>query len=327
MTNKFLIAVSVSLLLAGCTPTAQSVQAQPTSTSTPAVEVKEIALADKPSLESTVKILAGDIGERNLARYEKLEQTRSYITRRMEKAGYEVELNSYRGKLDDREVHNLVLSKPGNDEILIVGAHYDSASITPGANDNGSGVAVLLELAERLKDVPLKRTIRFVFFVNEEPPYFMTSDMGSRVYAKLCAERKDKIVGMWSLETMGYYSDEPGSQHFPPGIEGYPDTGNFLAFVTEPNSEQFLLECLDNFEGLPVESLVAPGGLEGVSWSDHASFWDYGYPAIMVTDTALFRYPHYHRTSDTPDKLDYKRLDLAAQGLEQMIRVLAQEKE
>lgn len=313
--KKCISTLFLALGLTGCT--AQNI---PQSA---AAEPNLIALEAQATLQSTVEILAGTIGERNVARYEQLEQTRSYITRRLEKAGYEVELHEYTGKLVEKPVYNLIASKVGNEEIVVLGAHYDTASITPGANDNGSGVAVLLQLAERLKNHPTERTLRFVFFVNEEPPYFMTSDMGSKVYAKLCAERKDKIVGMLSLETMGYYSDEAGSQHFPPGIEGYPDEGNFLAFVTEPKSKDLLKVCMENFEGLPAESLVADSGLEGVSWSDHASFWRYGYQAVMVTDTAPFRYPHYHRKSDTSDKLDYERLELAAQGLEQVAKKLA----
>jgi Zn-dependent M28 family amino/carboxypeptidase len=287
-------------------------------------DFEEVALETAPTLESTVTVLSEKIGERNLNNYPRLEQTRDYITRRLKNAGYQVELDEFKV---DKPVYNLVFTKPGNKEIVVVGAHYDSAPITPGANDNGSGVAVLLQLAERLKEVPMERTVRFVFFVNEEPPYFMGDSMGSRVYAARCAERKDNIVGMISLETMGYYSDVEGSQMFPPGIEGYPNTGNFLAFISEPNSQKFLQECLDHFEGLPVESLVAPASVEGVSWSDHASFWEHGYPGVMITDTAPFRYPHYHRKTDTADQLDYQRLGRAADGLETMIKFLGRAKD
>ena len=321
--KRILTTLMAAACVFGCEPKNQEFDtAAAPSLNTP-VQVQAIPIPSDSSLEDTLTVLASTIGERNLARYEKLEQTRDYISRRMEKAGYSLELNSFKGKLVDKEVHNLIFTKPGNEEILVVGAHYDSAPGTPGANDNGSGVAVLLHLAEQLKDTKTKKTIRFVFFVNEEPPYFMSSDMGSRVYAKLCAQQEDKIVGMLSLETMGYYSDEPGSQHFPPGINGYPDTGSFLAFVTEPKSQSFLQECLENFHGFPHESLVAPGGLEGVSWSDHASFWAYNYPAIMVTDTAPFRYPHYHRDSDTPDKINIEKLNLVAESLQDMLSKLA----
>jgi Zn-dependent M28 family amino/carboxypeptidase len=310
---KHLYLFALAAICSGC------LHYQPSlSPSTPSPQVVETS-----TLEDTVRVLAAEIGERNLGRYDKLEQTRDYITRRLETAGYKVELQEYQTQSDKRNVYNLVATKAGNDEIVVIGAHYDTMTITPGANDNGSGVAVLLQLAERLKDMTSERTVRFVFFVNEEPPYFMTSDMGSTVYAKQCAQRKDNIVGMLSLETMGYYTDEPASQHFPPGITGYPDTGNFLAFVAEPNSQELLDICLENFEGLPVESLVAPAELEGVSWSDHASFWRYGYQGVMVTDTAPFRYPHYHRETDTPDKLNYRALGLAARGLESVVRALA----
>jgi len=313
----FLTALLLCTLSAGC----QRSHASPSTSPTATVEAdfEKVALETTPTLESTVTVLSEKIGERNLNNYSKLEQTRDYITRRLKKAGYQVELDEFKV---DKPVYNLVVTKPGNDEIVVVAAHYDSAPITPGANDNGSGVAVLLQLAERLKAVPMERTVRFVFFVNEEPPYFMSDSMGSRVYAARCAERKDNIVGMLSLETMGYYSDEEGSQKFPPGIEGYPNTGNFLAFISEPNSQDFLQECLGHFEGLPVESLVAPATIDGVSWSDHASFWEQGYPGVMITDTAPFRYPHYHRKTDTADQLDYQRLGRAADGLETMIKSL-----
>lgn len=282
-----------------------------------------IELAPTPTIKRTVEVLASEIGERNVPHYPQLEQARNYLSRRLEAAGYEVELNTFEESSSGKAVHNLIAGKAGSEEIIVVGAHYDSTTLTPGANDNGSGVAVLLHLAEKLKEVKTERTVRFVLFVNEEPPYFMTKDMGSQVYAKMRADRGDKIVGMLSLETMGFYSDEAGSQHFPPGLSGYPDRGNFLAFVAEPNSEQFLLECLDSFEGLAVESLVGPATLEGVSWSDHASFWRHGYPGVMVTDTAPFRYPHYHRTTDTPDKIDYAKLKRAAEGLESVITAVA----
>jgi peptidase M28-like protein len=324
--KKLCLWIFLAFFALGCRQAQLSASAEDTPSVTPEIASTPgvVALSVSPTLKNTVETLSEKIGERNLANYGKLEQTRSYITRRLERAGYQVELDEF--KVEDKSVYNLVASKAGDAEILVVGAHYDTAFLTPGANDNGSGVAVLLELAERLKDVPLERTVRFVFFVNEEPPYFFTDSMGSEVYASRCAEAKDQIIGMLSLETMGYYSEEPGSQNFPPGIEGYPDTGNFLAFVSEPNSRKFLKQCLASFQGLPVESLVAPATTEGVSWSDHASFWKHGYAGVMVTDTAPFRYPHYHRKSDTADKLDYQSLGRAVDGLEMVIRAVAIER-
>lgn len=316
-----LLKLALSLLVAltfGCQPLAGEPPSVGPSGATP---LEEIALNQKSSLRDTVTVLADKIGERNLLHYEKLEQARSYITRRLERAGYQVELQQYEV---GRPVTNIIASKPGNEEVVVVGAHYDSMSGTPGANDNGSGVAVLLQLAERFAEASPKRTLRFVFFVNEEPPYFHTDNMGSERYAKLCKDRGDKIVGMLSLETVGYYSDEPGSQKFPPGITGYPDRGNFVAFVAEPNSQEFLDSCLSYFHEFAVESLVAPASVEGVAWSDHASFWKYGFPGVMVTDTAPFRYPHYHRATDTADKIDYGKLESLSVSLENMIAKLTE---
>lgn len=290
----------------------------------------EETIPANPTLEQTVRVLAGEIGTRNLVAQESLERARSYLTARLERAGYKVELQSYFVASANKWAHNIVAERKGSGEggeIVILGAHYDSVYPVPGANDNGSGTAALLHLAERFADTDFEKTVRFVFFVNEEPPYFQTEEMGSAVYAKACSERGDRIVGMLSLETIGYYSDKPGSQQFPTGVSGYPDTGNFLAFICDPESKLFMEECVKHFAGFPRESLVAPRFVKGVDWSDHASFWKYGYPAVMVTDTAPFRYPHYHLQSDTPDKLDYPRFEKAVSGLAKVTAAIAGAKE
>jgi Zn-dependent M28 family amino/carboxypeptidase len=212
-------------------------------------------------------------------------------------------------------------------EIIVVGAHYDSIIGAPGANDNGSGVAAVLELARLLKGAAPARTLRLVFFVNEEPPFFRSDDMGSRRYAARAKERQEKIVGMFSIETIGYYSDRRRSQRYPfPLGFFYPDTGNFLAFVSNPGSRRLLHEALAAFRrhaAFPSEGAAAPAALTGVDWSDQWSFWEEGYPALMVTDTAPFRYPHYHTREDTPDKVDYERLARVTDGLARMLRELA----
>lgn len=299
----------------------------PRTTPTPVVAAYEEALPEKITLQDTVLVLAENIGERNLDHPQKLATAKAYIVKRLERAGYQVELQKYLVESKNAWAENIVAERPAvaasdgktSDEVLVVGAHYDSVELTPGANDNGSGTAVLLQLAEHLAKTDFQRTVRFVFFVNEEPPYFLTEEMGSDVYARACAKRGDHIVGMISLETMGYYSDQPQSQHFPVGVTGYPDTGNFLGFICDPASKPLLEETLKYFEGLPEEHLVAPQFVEGVNWSDHASFWRQGYQALMVTDTAPFRYPHYHKRSDTPDKIDYRRLGLAADGMQKVV--------
>jgi len=229
------------------------------------------------------------------------------------------------------EVHNITCAnieaeRPGTthpDEIVIIGAHYDSAPGTPGANDNGSGVAALLELARRFSDASPKRTLRFVCFVNEEPPFFQTEDMGAMVYAHRCKQRHENIVAMISLETIGYYRDEPDSQNYPLGLGAiYPDRGNFIAFVSNLASRDLLQRAIGVFRQhatFPSHGGAIPAGVPGAAWSDHWAFWELGYPALMLTDTAPYRYPHYHQPTDTPDKIDYDRLSLLVDGLEAVV--------
>jgi Zn-dependent M28 family amino/carboxypeptidase len=213
------------------------------------------------------------------------------------------------------------------DEILVIGAHYDTAGNLPGANDNASGVAATLELARRFAGAKRARTVRWVFFTNEEPPYFQTEAMGSYVYAKGCRERRERVSAMLSLETIGFYTDEPGSQSYPVGIHpGYPDRGNFLGFVADFRSALLLRTALQAFRAkasLPAEGLAAPTFIAGIGWSDHWSFWKFGYKALMLTDTAPFRYPYYHTAQDTPDKLDYRRFADAVQGISAVVERLS----
>jgi Zn-dependent M28 family amino/carboxypeptidase len=205
------------------------------------------------------------------------------------------------------------------EEIVVVGAHYDSVPQTPGADDNASGVAALLALAESWAKAAPERTVRFVAFANEEPIYFQTELMGSRVYAKMCKARGDKIVAMLSLESMGYFSDEKKSQKYPfPLSLFYPSRGNFIAVVGNRESKALVTrvaKVMRATKALPVERASLPGKLQGVGWSDHWAFWQEGYPAAMITDTAPFRNPHYHRGTDTAEKLDYVRLAAAVRGL------------
>lgn len=292
----------------------------------PPLSGTEAELRDR--LGRHVAVLAGEIGERNLWRHEALEASAGYIEKAFQAAGYEVASQHY--VVDGKTVRNLEAVLPGaspSDEIVVIGAHYDSVAGSPGANDNASGVAALLEIARLLAQEQPARSVRFVAFVNEEPPFFYTEEMGSRVYARRARERGEKIVAMLSLETIGYYADAPGSQHYPfPFSPFYPDTGNFIAFVGNLASRELVQACLASFRNraaFPAEGIAAPGWMGGVHWSDHWSFWREGYPAIMVTDTALFRYAHYHARTDTPDKIDYERLARVVTGLARVTRDLA----
>ncbi|MGR8935015.1 MAG: M28 family peptidase [Gammaproteobacteria bacterium] len=280
------------------------------------------------SLRKHVYRLAGDIGEHNVFHPGALKAAEDYITDEWRQQGYAVAAQTYTAH--GMACANLEITRPGTDPhsgIILIGAHYDSVLGSPGANDNGSGVAALLELARLFKTLPTRCTLRFVAFVNEEPPFFYWSGMGSMVYAKQAKRRGDDIRCMLSLETIGYYRDTPGSQDYPPLLKHfYPDRGNFIAFVSNWRSRRVMLEHVKAFRAgsdFPVEHIAAPAFVPGVAWSDHLSFWRGGYPAFMITDTALFRYPYYHSAEDTPDKLHYPAFARVANGLAAMLAATA----
>jgi hypothetical protein len=274
----------------------------------------------KVRLKGHVAVLADDIGPRDVFVPDKLNAAGAYIRRFWEKAGYEVRAQAFRVK--DITCRNFAVEITGEskpDEIVLVGAHYDTVSYSPGANDNGSAVAALLELSRLFSTKSTSRTLRFVAFTNEEPPFFKTGSMGSLVYAKECREKKENIVAMVCLETIGYYRDEHKTQKYPFPLKFfYPDKGNFVAIVGNLRSKPLVKSFTRNFmeeSDFPVECAAVFGFITGIDWSDHWSFWHCGYPAIMITDTALFRYPYYHSSQDTPDKLDYHSLARVTHGV------------
>jgi Zn-dependent M28 family amino/carboxypeptidase len=293
----------------------------------PALSAQQTELRDR--LRAGVQKLAGAIGERNVDRYEELRSAADWLEGSFRGAGYSVERQTY--AVLDKRFDNLVVERTGNDapkEIVVIGAHYDTASGSPGANDNATGAIAVLELARVFAARATPRTIRFVEFVNEEPPSYQGEGMGSRVYAKRCRDRSERIVGMVSIETVGYFSREPGSQSYPIPALGfiYPKTGDFISFVGNVDSRELVRRAVGAFRGyasFPSEGGAFPANLPGVGWSDHSSFWAVGYPAIMITDTAPFRYPHYHEASDTPDKVDYDALARVVDGLEGVVEGLA----
>ena len=272
-------------------------------------------------LEGHVTVLSEAIGERNLWRDGSLEAAADYIETGFQSMGYTV--SSQVLTAQGVRVRNLEAVLEGSSraqEIVLLGAHYDTVRGSPGANDNASGIAGLLEIARLLVDFSLARSVRFVAFVNEEAPFFYTREMGSHRYAQQAHARGDNISAMLSLETIGYYSDAEGSQHYPSPLYAwfYPDTGNYIGFVGNLASRKLVRQCLGSFRrhsAFPSEGVAAPGSMTGIHWSDHWSFWQQGYAAVMVTDTALFRYPHYHAATDTPDRLDYQCLASVVAGL------------
>jgi Zn-dependent M28 family amino/carboxypeptidase len=264
--------------------------------------------------------LAGTIGGRNYMRYDGLQRAVAYLESDLRSYSYRPERQVF--TVDGKEFENIEAEQSGTDDaggIIVVGAHYDTAGALPGANDNGSGVAATLELARQFAQRKLKHRVRWVLFANEEPPYFQTDGMGSYVYAKRCRERGENVLAMLSLETIGYYSDKPDSQSYPMDFHpGYPDRGNFLGFVANLKSAGLLRSALRSFRSattLPAIGAAAPASIQGVGWSDHWSFWQFQYKALMLTDTAPFRYPYYHTAEDTPEKLDYERMARAVTGI------------
>lgn len=283
----------------------------------------------RDNLKVHVEMLAGQIGERNMQHYDSLNRAADYIRQTLEQREYKVSEDTYQvaGKTA-RILYTTLEGTKNRTEPFVVGAHYDSVEGSPGANDNGSGVAAVLELARIMKSESPERTMLFAFFPNEEPPYFQTKDMGSLVFARGFHRDYLKFSGMMSIETIGYYSEQPGSQQYPALIRSfYPSTGNFIGFVGNTDSREMVNKAITEFRlktHFPSEAASLPGFIEGVGWSDHWAFWQVGTPAIMVTDTAVFRYPYYHKAEDTPDKLDYDRMARVVLGLKRVALTLAE---
>lgn len=295
----------------------------------PLPPLTEAQSALKHELLTHVQQLAGRIGERNLFRYKQLVAAADYIRAVLAGSGYDVRRHRY--EVAGSTCENLEVEVRGTNrpqDILLIGAHYDSVHGCPGANDNATGVAATLALARAIAKARPSCTLRFVTFTNEEPPYFQSRYMGSRIYARERRERGERIFLMLSLETIGYYSDEPKSQDYPfPFGLFYPSTGNFIAFVSNIENAPWVKHLLTTFREharFPSEGGALWEWIPGVSWSDHWSFWEEGYPAVMVTDTALNRYPHYHTAADTPDKIDFSRMARVVSGLHDVVLDLAE---
>ena len=280
------------------------------------------------ALETHVRALAQDIGVRSDETYANVQRAAAYIERTLRGLGYDVVSQEY--SVDNRVYRNLEATLRGTSrpqEVVVLGAHYDTAEGAPGADDNASGVAGVLELARIFATERQSRTVRFVLFPNEEPPSFPTADMGSRHYASAARARNDQIVAMVSVESIGYYDTEKGSQRYPfPLNFAYPDVGNFIGFVSNLKSRSLLHRAISAFRAhatMPTQGAAAPSWVPGVWWSDHWSFWREGYEAIMISDTAPYRNPFYHTPEDTADKLDYDRMARVVHGLTHVVRAIA----
>ncbi len=306
--------------------TSFSMPGQSYQESLPPLQPEEIALQNL--LRQDIQKIAVEIGARNSSQYDRLNATKVFLETNLAQSGYQVHQQEY--KIDNNTYYNLEVEKIGTEypkEVVIIAAHYDSAFSSPGANDNGTGVAAVLELARIFANKSPKRTIRFVEFTNEEPPFFWTENMGSLVYAKQI-DPQIKVVAMLSLETMGYFSDREGSQKYPfPLSLFYPNQGNFIAFIGNLNSGDLVRRSIASFRRhvqFPSEGASLPSWIPGISWSDHWAFWQQGYQGIMVTDTAPYRYFHYHTLDDTIDKINFDKLARVVSGLVKVISDLSE---
>ena len=284
------------------------------------------------NLRLHVDRLAGLIGPRTLKKPKTIKATIGYIEGQWSGMGYSNDRECYDALGD--EATNLIVEQPGNkraDEIVLLGAHYDTVSTTPGADDNASAVAVLLEVSRLLREHTGRRTARYVAFACEEPPYFNLDAMGSQHHARLSRGRGDNIIGMLCLEMVGYYSLHKGSQTVPPTIPKFlhrffPQRGNFLAAVGNMPSWKLCWRFRRGFKRgtrrMPLFSICLPEKINEIRLSDNSSFWDQGYPSLMLTDTSFLRNPHYHQATDTPETLDYPRMTEVTLGVAAAVRRL-----
>ncbi len=275
-------------------------------------------------LKKIVYDISENIGERNIWKYENLKKTAVYIKEYLRDKSYDVETLTY--KIEDKECENIYTFKKGKkDNFVVLGAHYDTVFDSKGADDNASGVAVNLLIAEKLKDENLNLGIIFSFFPNEEPPFFKTSLMGSYAFANFLKKENYKIEGMICLESVGYFSDEKNSQSYPLFIGfKYPDKGNFIGIVGNLKSKKFVKKIakgIKKYSNILVEYLSIPPLLApGIDFSDNWSFWKKGFKACMITDTAFYRNPYYHTSYDTFEKLDYKKMRELVTGISGILK-------
>lgn len=274
----------------------------------------------RKNLYQHVDVLANQICERNLHNEGSLQKTVDYISEQMSRSSLDVKHVDF--SFDNQSFTNIVAEKKGNEQIFIIGAHYDTVEDSPGADDNATGIASLLEMIRLFNDFDNKRTYRFVAFALEEPPFYGTSRMGSQVYAELCKQRNENVLFMTSLDMLGFFLDKKNSQRYPqPDLAlKHPSRGNFISVVGDPESRQLLKiisKSISKFTSIPIEPFIAHRSTPGVSLSDHASFWKFDFRALMITDTAFYRNPHYHLPDDTIDTIHFKKFSNLVNGLVQ----------
>jgi Zn-dependent M28 family amino/carboxypeptidase len=270
------------------------------------------------NLRDHVYKLSAEIGERSIFNYQNLELAADYIAEQFGKMGYKVDFQTY--TVEDKEIKNIIATKIGTkspEEVVIVGAHYDSC-FNPGADDNASGVAGILELARLMRNKPVDRTIKFAAFVNEEPPFFQTEAMGSRIFAREAKKNNLGIKAVVVLDLIGYYTNNFNSQRYLPIIGiFFPNRGNFVGVFGNFQSRHLVSSIVKEFKqhsSFPLQS-IALDHIPATDFSDHWSFWKEGYPAVMVSDTAFLRHRNYHKATDTWEKLNYNAMACVIEGI------------
>jgi len=284
--------------------------------------------ADPTRLEADVRALTGLPGFRCFERPDDLDSAADWAKTALTASGLVVEEESF--GVGDLSFRNVIAHYGADDgPVVVIGAHYDVCGEQPGADDNASGVAGVIELARMLARVrpDVAHRIELALWPLEEPPNFRTSAMGSAIHANSLALRGAEVRGMISLEMIGYFSDEKGSQSFPvPGMSlVYSSRGDGIVVVGNSSSWWFTRRVKARMAGsaeLPVRSMNAPAFVPGVDFSDHLNFWRHGWKAVMITDTAFYRNPNYHEVTDTPDTLDYERMAQVVTGVYAAITTL-----
>jgi Zn-dependent M28 family amino/carboxypeptidase len=287
--------------------------------------LEPIAGAEPSRLESMVRALSNS--PRDFSHIENLDRAAALIANELKSAGATVTEQEYRvSSANGAGTYRNVVGTLGPDttDVIVIGAHYDACGPYPGADDNASGIAGLIELARLLAHATLSTRVELVAYSLEEPPFFRTSNMGSAQHASLLQQNGTKVRAMISLEMIGYFSDDPTSQAYPaPFLRPfYPSSGNFIAVVGNLRSiglVRSVKKAMMAGSVLPVYSINAPGWIPGIDFSDHLNYWNSGFPAVMVTDTAFYRNKAYHTAHDTPDRLDYNKMAQVIQGVYQAI--------
>jgi len=278
-------------------------------------------------LLTLVQTLTEDFYPRDVTHPANLDTAAAWIAGHLSDAGGRLSEQAYR--VDGAEYRNVIARfGPDTEERLVVGAHYDACGERPGADDNASAVAGLIELARLIGQNDWPLTIELVAFTLEEPPKFRTSDMGSHRHAEALAAEGVPLRAMICLEMIGYFDDAPDSQEYPVGVMKliYPQRGDYIAVIgklSQGGITRKVKRAMKHATELPVRSMNAPASIPGIDFSDHLNYWAAGYEAVMITDTAFYRNPNYHETTDTWDTLDYDRMALVVQGVYAAVQHLA----